>query len=304
MSEMFYQGLDRRKFIKTSLGSLGALVTLGVGGRQIYAKKNDSATRWAFMADTHIPAVEESFQDPRLQYYAPSGHLRKAISQISTSKAQGTIICGDLARLEGKQGDYESMKKILDPLALQQPIFLGLGNHDNRKNFYRVFPTTEGEKQNVHDKHVVVIDTSNVRLIILDSLFRTNLIPGLLGKAQRDWLFNYLKSCDQKPIILCFHHTLDDSDNALLDVPRLYKLIGHRRQVKALVFGHSHRYVCSQWEGIHLINLPAVGYSFNKNEPVGWVEASFTAGSGEFTYHTIDGDPNKYNKSVTLEWRR
>ncbi|MGC4007496.1 MAG: hypothetical protein QM811_31985 [Pirellulales bacterium] len=45
-----------------------------------------------------------------------------------------------------------------------------------------------------------------------------------------------------------------------------------RKQVKALFYGHTHRWGRKEHEGIHLINLPPVGYLFDKESPNGWAE--------------------------------
>jgi hypothetical protein len=55
---------------------------------------------------------------------------------------------------------------------------------------------------------------------------------------------------------------------------------------------------------MHLINLPAVGYNFNDGEPVGWVEASFTAEGGDFRLRAIGGNTEQDGKRVSLRWRR
>jgi hypothetical protein len=89
----------------------------------------------------------------------------------------------------------------------------------------------------------------------------------------------------------------------LLDVPRLFSMIEPIRKVKAIVYGHSHEYRYSEFEGIHLINLPATGYSFNRNEPVGWVDAQLTAIGGDFTLHVVDGNRDKDGSVKKLKWR-
>jgi hypothetical protein len=96
---------------------------------------------------------------------------------------------------------------------------------------------------------------------------------------------------------------LGDDDGDLLDVPRLFSTIKPIRKVKAIVYGHSHEYKFSEFEGIHLINLPAVGYNFSDAEPVGWVEANLTAKGGDFTLHAIAGSMNKDRSVTKLTWR-
>ena len=299
MADMFYVPMNRRKFIQTSLGALGVAVTIGVSDDLSAEENINPTTRWAFLADTHIPADENNIY----RGFCPYRNLPKVTSGIISAAPDGAIIAGDLARLEGKLGDYANLKKLLEPLAEKSPVFLALGNHDDRRNFYKVFKTTPGEKQAIKNKHIIVINQPPVRMIILDSLLYVNKTPGLLGKAQRDWLANYLKNSDNTPTILFLHHTLDDGDGALLDVPRLFKLVKPYRQVKCIVYGHSHSYNFSQWEEIQLINLPAVGYNFRDTEPVGWVEAELTAQGGEFTLHAVAGNKKKDGSTTKLKWR-
>jgi 3',5'-cyclic AMP phosphodiesterase CpdA len=208
-----------------------------------------------------------------------------------------------LARLTGESGDYTNLKKLLGPLAEKSPVFMALGNHDHRENFLKTFDKSAGEKQSVSGKHVLVVHKAPVRLILLDSLLYTDKVPGLLGKIQRQWLEKYLTECDEIPTILCFHHTLEDGDDDLLDVLRLFDMIKPIQKVKAIVYGHSHEYGFSQYEGIHLINLPAVGYNFSDTEPVGWVEAHLRSQGGDFTLHAAGGNGEADGRVTKLTWR-
>jgi 3',5'-cyclic AMP phosphodiesterase CpdA len=251
------------------------------------------------MADTHIPAdVDDNYRG-----FYPYQNLKKIVPDMTSTPPEGVTIAGDLARLTGELGDYANLKKLLSPLAEKTPVFMALGNHDNRNNFVKVFEEVPGEKQAVKGKHVVVANKANVRLIMLDSLLYPNKVPGLLGKAQRQWLESYLNKCDDRPTLLCFHHTLGDGDGDLLDVPRLFRIIAPIQKVKALVFGHSHAYSYSQFEGIHLINLPAVGYNFNDAQPVGWVEAHLRNHGGDFILHAAGGNKDMDGHTAQLTWR-
>jgi 3',5'-cyclic-AMP phosphodiesterase len=75
------------------------------------------------------------------------------------------------------------------------------------------------------------------------------------------------------------------------------------RKVKATLCGHAHRYAYEMWDGVHLINLPAVGYNFNDDQPVGWVDAKLSAVGGSFTLHAIGGNLQKDGKTVEVAWR-
>jgi Icc protein len=284
--------------MKIGLATAGSVFVLGT--RSSFGSDNNAKeTHWAFLSDTHIPAdVENNYRG-----FYPYRNLKKIVPEIASASPEGVVITGDLARLTGQPGDYANLKKLLNPLVEKTPVFLALGNHDNRNNFIKAFAETPGEKQPVKGKHVVVVDKGPVRLILLDSLFSTNNAAGLLGKAQRLWLEAYLKKCDDKPIILCFHHTMGDGDGDLLDVLRLFPIIKPARKVKAIVFGHSHVYEYSQFEDIHLINLPAVGYNFNDAQPVGWVEARLRSDGGDFTLHAAGGNKDDDGKTTKLIWR-
>jgi Icc protein len=299
MAELYCNSMNRRVFIKTGLGALGGLLALGTGSKPAVGSSEEEAVRWVLLADTHIP---EDIGDNYRGFY-PYQNLQKAIAKILSDLPDGVVIAGDLARLEGKLGDYVNIKKLLTPLSEKRPVYMAIGNHDNRENFLKVFDKIAGVRQSVGGKHVVVVNKPPVRMIILDSLFYVNKAPGLLGKAQRQWLENYLRNCDDTPTILCFHHTLGDGDGDLLDVPRLFDLIKPVRKVKAILYGHSHEYGFSEFEGIHLINLPAMGYNFSETEPLGWVEARLTAKGGDFTLHVVAGNKAEDGSIKKLGWR-
>ncbi len=264
--------------------------------------KSSDVSCWTFLSDTHIPAVDNRATPPKGHfYYDPHGNLRSAVKQIKPLDVDGVMICGDLARLEGHREDYQSLKPLLAPLA-SLPFLPSMGNHDDRGNFTQVFGGSKYQ-QKVSGKYVTIFETPTVRLVALDSQLVVNKAFGLLGKAQRDWLSGYLKQCDNRPTILCEHHTLGDGDGDLLDAPRLFDLIRPHPKVKAIVYGHSHVFGFSQREGIHLINLPALGYSFKQVQPVGWVQARFHPLGGEFTLHVMNGPKEKDGHSTRLKWR-
>jgi 3',5'-cyclic AMP phosphodiesterase CpdA len=157
--------------------------------------------------------------------------------------------------------------------------------------------------QPVEQKHVLVVESAQARFVVLDSNMETNSTPGLLGKAQRAWLGEYLASASELPTLLFVHHQPDDGDASLLDAPRLLDIVKDQKKVKAIVFGHTHHYGFEMWQGIHLINLPSAGYNFNDNEPVGWVEARITKEGGAFTLRSFGGNQERNGKSVVLAWR-
>jgi 3',5'-cyclic AMP phosphodiesterase CpdA len=259
-------------------------------------KDRKEIARWAFLSDIHIAA------DPgnRFRGFYPHQNLRKATAQIADNLPDGLVITGDLSRSNGGAKAYAHVKSMLTPLAEKRPIYLGVGNHDNRRDFINAFENADDSGEAVKDKHIITAMAGPVRMIVLDSLLYTNVFGGMIGKDQRTWLDTYLRVCDDTPTILFLHHT-PRAD--LLDAHRLFEIIKPIPKVKAVVFGHSHKYEFSESDGMVLVNLPAVGYNFTSAQPVGWVEARLTAQGGEFVLHAVGGNPKKDGRTTMVRWR-
>ena len=261
---------------------------------------NAKSIHWAILSDTHLSA------DSKNEYrgFRPYDNLLRVIPEVRKANAEVVLINGDLARLEGLSADYDLLKTMLQPIADLTPLCLSLGNHDDRKNFLAMFGKSgRGQPQPVQDRNVLVVDQPPVRILVLDSLMAVNQAPGLLGKTQRGWLDGFLQSSDQTPVLIFVHHTVDDSDTGLLDADRLLAMVMPHKKVKAIVYGHSHMYRYTQISGIHLINVPAIGYNFADSEPVGWVDSVIAKDGGDFTLHAFAGNTQQNGKTTSLHWR-
>jgi Icc protein len=253
-------------------------------------------TRWALLSDTHIATDPED----RYRGFYPYRNLQEVTAQIACDLPDGLVVTGDLARLRGETEAYGNFKTLLSPIAAQRPIHLALGNHDDRADFFRSFGPGYDDDGAVENKHVVATEMGPVRLIVLDSLLNVNWMTGRLGPEQRTWLETVLQTCDDRPTIVFLHHTLNGE---LLDMRRLLEIIKPVPKIKAVVYGHSHRYGYREVAGIHLINLPTTKFTLCGHQPVGWVEARLTKDSGAFTLHAIGGDRENDGRTETLSWR-
>ncbi len=297
MPGIFFQPLDRQRFLSTAarVAAAGALLPWASGVSADQADSDEAHV--ALLSDTHIPA------DAANEYrgFRPVDNLRQVVPQVVAAQPQAVILNGDAARLTGQLEDYTALKELLAPIASEAPIHIGLGNHDDRKNFFRVFPD-DSNTAAVGGKHVSVLELGPVRMILLDSLLYVDKVAGLLGKAQRNWLSEFLQSSDDRPHVLVVHHTLGDGDGDLLDVDRLFAILQPHRKVKAVFYGHSHVYAQSQRDQVQLINLPAVGYNFGNDQPVGWVDARFSRQGVEMTLHAIGGNRGGDGKTINVAW--
>ena len=110
-----------------------------------------------------------------------------------------------------------------------------------------------------------------MRFVVLDSQDGVNVTPGLLGGGQLAWLARDLDAHPETPAVVFVHHNLNaNSESALRDTTGLLDVLRPRRQAKAVVFGHTHVWNVQKIEDIHMINLPAIGYRFRPEQPLGW----------------------------------
>lgn len=293
--------VTRKEFLRqVSIWTLGGATWLRLSRG---AGAGEPAT-WtvAFLADTHIPAdAAESYRG-----FRPVDNLQAVVPQVLGSHAEIAFLAGDAARLEGLRGDYERLRELIAPVAEQIPVVIGLGNHDDRANFFAVFSARNlpGARQNVPGKHVTVVEHPVARIVMLDSLLYVNRVAGLLGKAQRQWLERWLPAVADRPVILMVHHTLGDSDFDLLDTDRLLRIVRPHRHVKAVVYGHSHRYQIKQEDDLQLVNIPACGYNFSDDQPVGWTLAEIDSEGMTLTLHAIGGNLEGDGGTRRVAWLR
>jgi putative intracellular protease/amidase len=232
---------------------------VALAGAMPRARAAGKTARWALLSDIHVPA------DPASEYrgFRPFDNLKKAVPEVIAARPEGVLVCGDVARLEGKPLDYANVKTLLAPAAETAPVAFVMGNHDNRDNFLAGMGAAQPGAQKVSGKHVAVIEAGTVRLVLLDSLLQTNVTPGLLGKAQRAWLEALLAGADERPTLLFLHHTLDDNDNSLTDVLRLLEIVRYffaaNKPVASICHGAQILTAAGVVKGRRVSAYPAVG---------------------------------------------
>ena len=165
------------------------------------------------------------------------------------------LLTGDLT----EHGDAASYRRLAEAIAgCAFPVHLCVGNHDNRA----VLAETIGSVP-IDDGFVqYVIDTAEVRIIILDTLE-----PGHHGGAfcqrRADWLRARLDEAPGKPILLALHHPPIETGIAWMTthpkepwVAMLDTAIGDRADV-TMICGHIHRSILTRWRGRTLSVAPS-----------------------------------------------
>jgi 3',5'-cyclic AMP phosphodiesterase CpdA len=152
-----------------------------------------------------------------------------------------------------------------------------------------------------------VVETTQANWFLLDTLDRVAGTPGELGREQLDWLAGALDARPGKPALVVLHHNpqwpVPVIATGLRDTERLFGVVVPRKQVKALTFGHTHRWGRDRHEGVHLVNLPPVAYLFSKGPPNGWVDVRLREGGATLTLHALDPKHPQDGDTAELTWR-
>lgn len=300
--------LGRRQFLKSAAAAAAGVLTLG---HRAWAQ-GAASHRLALLADTHIDA-DENFISREVKM---AENLRRVIAELHAleNKPAGVVIDGDCAHTKGLEGDYRVLGRLIEPLRAAYPVHLTMGNHDDRDQFFGVLTKYAASGASggrpVQSKHVTILKMPGANWFLLDSLQQVNSTPGEIGLPQRQWLAAALDQHQDTPAIIVLHHDPQREPRGkqtritgLLDTAELFEVITPRRQVKAVVFGHTHDWSVRQEAGIHLINLPPVGYVFNKARPNGWVHAEVKPSGMDLRLHTLDATHAEAGQTVSLPWR-
>jgi hypothetical protein len=293
---------SRRHFLAAAAAGT-ALFARGLAGAE---KKPVDESRFALLADTHIPASEmiESNKTNMAR------NLRGVVDQLCAleSNPSAALVIGDCAHLDGKVGDYKLLGELLAPLGEQGlPVHLCLGNHDHRDHCLDAFPAGDAAAHTAVERRVCILPGKFANWFLLDSLDIVNKAPGLLGENQLKWLVAALDKHADKPALIAVHHNPvgigGNKTPGLVDAPALLDLAAGRKQVKAVFFGHSHVWQLSQQDGLHLVNLPPVAYVFGAGKPNGWVDCRLSERGATLKLLCHDTQHAEHGKTVELEWR-
>jgi len=287
----------RRAFLQTAALGGAALLTSAFRGR-LPSAPSPRELHLALLSDTHVPGDRQH----GYRGMNPWEHLRVAAGPVAAARPDGVVICGDVARLDGREEDYRELRALLEPVAAVAPVYIAPGNHDDRTNLLKVFPERPGRSAPVEGRLVTVVEHEALRVVVLDSLLYVNQVAGLLGRAQRAWLSSFLPRVADRPVVLFVHHPPTDDDGDLLDGDRLLALVQAHPHVKALFHGHAHVWSIGRRDRLPMVSLPSLGYSFDDAQPVGWVDARFRADGVSLTLRAVAGNRADDGKETFLAW--
>jgi 3',5'-cyclic AMP phosphodiesterase CpdA len=293
--------ISRRRFLVRSLAGSAALA---LGPDLFAAAKRADPNSWALLADPHI-AANRGLVARGINMMDHFTAVSRELLGLPERPA-GVFIAGDCAYNSGQMGDYALVADLLEPIrAAQMPVHLALGNHDNRERFWEALQAEKAATRPLADRQVALLRTARANWFVLDSLEKTRSTPGLLGQEQLDWLAGALDASPDQPALVLIHHNPGLSGNiGLKDTAALFGIVRPRKQVKAYIYGHTHAWNVGQDEsGIHLINLPPVGYVFTPGLPAGWVHATLESNGIQLELRCVDHTHKSHGQIVKLQWR-
>ena len=304
--------ISRRKFMGAGAGAGLSLLL----SRRALADGKADPNRLFLISDTHIDAKPETVKSAVNMF----NNLKQVCGELleADGKPAAVLHCGDCAFLNGDPEDYATFTGLIKPLReAGMPIHLTLGNHDHRDNFWAAIKAekdagTEPGKP-VENRYVTVLEMPLTNWFILDSLDKTNKTPGVVGEKQIAWVAGELDKHKGKPAIVMVHHNpVFPNPNAagapakaggITDTEALWKELGPRAHVKALIFGHTHNWSLTKREGVHLINLPTVAYPFTPGKATGWVDCKIGEKGMDLALSCIDKKHAQHGEKQNLEWR-
>lgn len=160
------------------------------------------------------------------------------------------VITGDLTHW-GERVAYEVLRDELTVLPF--PVYLLMGNHDRRDNFSSAFPRHPADASGFVQ---YVVDNAAGRMIFLDTL-DDGKRGGVLCDKRLLWLKQQLDEAAGRSVYLFMHHppfkvglSVMDDDN-LANSEAFWAIIEpFKAQVQHIFFGHLHRTVTGNWNGI------------------------------------------------------
>ncbi|HET9637931.1 MAG TPA: phosphodiesterase [Allosphingosinicella sp.] len=167
------------------------------------------------------------------------------------------LATGDLADTGDDSESYARLKEAVADLPF--PVFYALGNHDGRDAFRANFPhlsMPDGFLQ-------YAIEDRDLRILVLDTL-EEGRHGGNFCETRADWLRARLAEAPDRPTLLVLHHPPIESGHSWMTenpgalwVKRLESIVAAQSNIVAIVAGHLHRPVVTQWAGTTLAICPS-----------------------------------------------
>lgn len=189
----------------------------------------------------------------------PLWRLQACLEDVKANHADAAfcVITGDLAH-QGTTEAYEALRAVIETLPM--PCHLLLGNHDDRKEFVKIFPDAARDG-NGYVQSVAVRD--GIRFFFMDTN-EPDVHSGCYGGERLGWLREKLEVSQGQPVYLFMHHPpfdigMPSLDRIKLEQPEnLAAVLEGFGNIRHIFLGHVHRPVSGSWRGIPFSTLPSL----------------------------------------------
>jgi Icc protein len=199
------------------------------------------------------------------------------------------VITGDLTD-HGTADEYALLRELLTPLPA--PVYLAVGNHDDRAEVRRAFPQyvdlagADGFVQ-------YVVDDYPVRLVVLDTV-----VPGAPGgelcRERLEWLDRVLRG-SARPTVIAQHHPPFATGMTVMDGMSLRNsadeaaVLSRHVHVERVISGHFHRTIHARFAGTIASVCPSSAHQLMLNL-VPNADIRFAFEPSGFQLHLWDGE--------------
>jgi 3',5'-cyclic AMP phosphodiesterase CpdA len=219
------------------------------------------------------------------------GMLERCVRKVLSlpRRPDAVVVTGDLTD-HATVEEYGLLAELLGPLNM--PVYLLVGNHDDRAVLQRCFPRhthlcgADGFVQ-------YVVDDFEVRLVVLDTLVPR--APGgeLCGR-RLEWLDRTLASSD-RPTIVAQHHPPFVTGMSFMDQMTLANpweeaaVVARHRHVERIISGHYHRTIHARFAGTMASVCPSSAHQLLLDLVPG-ADIRFTFEPSGFQLHLWNGN--------------
>lgn len=213
----------------------------------------------AHLSDLHVKAPG------RLAYRVvdTAASLERAVARIAAldPRPDLAIASGDLVDA-GRADEYAHLRALLAPLPM--PVYLVMGNHDDRGALRAAFPDHAYLSGGPGAPVQYAIDGA-LRIVVADTTTPGE-DGGALDAARLAWIDDALARAPERPAMLVLHHPPFRTGIAGMDDPpfrgagELGAVVRRHPNVERIVCGHLHRSIVTRWNGTVVATVPSVAH--------------------------------------------
>lgn len=192
-------------------------------------------------------------------------YLRRCVTRLGAlaTAPDAVIVTGDLVD-RGTIREYETLRELLASLAM--PVYLLLGNHDDRAAFRAVFG--DAPYLRAAGDHVqYAFDLGALRVLALDT-HDPGHSGGRLCATRRAWLAHELDAARDRAVVIAMHHPpfatgipfMDRCGLDRDDAVALAAIVARHPNVERVICGHLHRSIHARFAGTIASTAPSCAH--------------------------------------------